>query len=579
MTRNGAVCDGRKRVPVAAERESCADRYCCTDGGEAGGADARCKARCGNGTMYYGLDQQGIPGTDTESTYACYCGNDLTMEPVADTYCSSGVTGEDNRRRRSSPQGSTWKSMRSMEVYAQAPNEHMEAVVAMCNRQDAKDIDCVVDSVKDWFGTEICMGDSCGLVENEAAAILMGIVMWIVDQLLGCAFGWWAQPSTWITMLGPQADLLDPGSRNVVKRGVGVVQFGKDSLAYDEANKDLVKIFEQPEVGKTAKGQGAAAKRIESMHKLATTVEDKATDWAKTKNLAGKVQTGGVNGMKKGIKNWLPCMPMALVAWVDGGSSFFACMGTCLKEAVTEAFALLVARLVKNCLFTYLKQAIEKVACFPADATVELEGHRTKQMDHLRVGDRVLTADGTYADVYVLSHQNPELSSQFIRLTLEDGRFLEASPNHFVKVSGNCDGVSVDARAKDVEVGACMFGMGVGKATTQLRVTETTPVWKKGIYNPFTLPGNLVVNGVVASSHSDWFLDDYADALGFTHLLPSIYQAVLMPARGLYWLAGPSNARDVLEEYKDQMAQATNQNLVMKPYLDLIWEAVKLPFK
>jgi hypothetical protein len=477
-----------------------------------------------------------------------------------------------------------------MKVYMQAPNPELKAVVKSCVDEDRRDMSCVTKSVTDWFNTEICMtgthGDSsktkmtgsCSLVKDEAAQILIGIVIWIVDQLLGCAFGWWAQPSTWVTMQEPAADALDPGARNIYDRGVGVVDFGTDSAAFHEANKDMVTVIDKAEPVTTKHlGQGKSAQRTRKIQVLANTIEDGATDWAKTKKFAAK----NINGVKKGIKNWLPCMPAALSAWFDGGSAFFYCMGTCLKEAAGEAFAMLVFRLVKDCLFIYLEKAIKalKGACFPADATVELEGHRTKQMDHLRVGDRVLTADGTYADVYVLSHQEPEVSSQFIRLTLEDGRFLEASPQHFVKASSNCDGVSVDARAKDVKVGACMFGMGAGEATTQLRVIENTPVWKKGIYNPFTLPGNLVVNGVVASSHSDWFLDDYADALGFTHLLPSIYQAVLMPARGLYWLAGPSNARDVLEEYKDQMAQATNQNLVMKPYLDLIWEAVKLPFK
>lgn len=45
-----------------------------------------------------------------------------------------------------------------------------------------------------------------------------------------------------------------------------------------------------------------------------------------------------------------------------------------------------------------------------------------------------------------------------------------------------------------------------------------------GAYNPYTLEGNLIVDGVLASSHSDWLLDPLMDALGLTHWLPATYQ-------------------------------------------------------
>ena len=45
-----------------------------------------------------------------------------------------------------------------------------------------------------------------------------------------------------------------------------------------------------------------------------------------------------------------------------------------------------------------------------------------------------------------------------------------------------------------------------------------------GLYNPFTIGGDIVVNGVLASSHSDWFLDGVTpDA--WAHHLPRVYQA------------------------------------------------------
>merc|ERR1711966_279148 len=101
----------------------------------------------------------------------------------------------------------------------------------------------------------------------------------------------------------------------------------------------------------------------------------------------------------------------------------------------------------------------------------------------------------------------------------------------------------------------CVFTRALGQAWSSLQeVLQTKPVLKRGISNPFTLHGELVVNGVVASSHSEWFLDSIAESLGLVHLLPSAYQLVLAPARGLYHMVGPVAAREQLEEYASEMA-------------------------
>ena len=82
------------------------------------------------------------------------------------------------------------------------------------------------------------------------------------------------------------------------------------------------------------------------------------------------------------------------------------------------------------------------------------------------------------------------------------------------------------------------------------------------------------MNGVVASSHSEWFLDEFAAQLGFTAMLPSMYQGILAPAWVLYRLVGPTLARKELHKYKDQMLFATENQMVIKPYLDLTWRAL-----
>merc|ERR1711988_538623 len=105
-------------------------------------------------------------------------------------------------------------------------------------------------------------------------------------------------------------------------------------------------------------------------------------------------------------------------------------------------------------------------------------------------------------------------------------------------------------------------------------VTKVSTVFKRGIYNPFTLQGDIVVNGVLASVHSDWFLDSIAAVTGTTSYLPGTYQAILAPARMLYYAVGGEVARKELAEYQETLNAATDNNMVIKPYFDLAWKAV-----
>ena len=88
-------------------------------------------------------------------------------------------------------------------------------------------------------------------------------------------------------------------------------------------------------------------------------------------------------------------------------------------------------------------------------------------------------------------------------------------------------------RAEDVVEGDKMWVAGEF-AGALFVVAEISKVTKQGLYNPYTMGGNIVVNGVVASAHSDWFLDDLFQSLNLVHLLPAVYQAVLTPVRMLY---------------------------------------------
>jgi hypothetical protein len=177
-------------------------------------------------------------------------------------------------------------------------------------------------------------------------------------------------------------------------------------------------------------------------------------------------------------------------------------------------------------------------------------------MQHLRAGDKVLTssADGTlaYEDVYFFGHANPTAVADFVELKLEhSSRPLQISSRHFVPlcpVAGQpCKyGEHVYKYAHQAVAGDHLWVVGGNRDTVELaRVKEIGVARAAGMFNPYTLGGSIVVNNVLASSHSDWILDDLVP-LSLTGYLPYIYQALFAPGRLLYALFG-SSAADALD--------------------------------
>lgn len=227
-------------------------------------------------------------------------------------------------------------------------------------------------------------------------------------------------------------------------------------------------------------------------------------------------------------------------------------------------------------------------SCFPAHARVVLEGGVVKPVAQLELGDRVLSVDPAtgrhvYSAVYFFGHRDATASSEFITLTL--GRTeqcsgeesvgcsldtsgslpgsslsLTASPRHFVPVCSCAFGAATCASActfssatykhmRQVRTGdwvwaaaaATQAGSGSAGAGAELvQVLSVSTEMATGLYNPFTLAGPIVVDGVVASSHSEWALDGVLEAIapGALKHLPMVYQALMLPLRLAYSVLG-----------------------------------------
>lgn len=187
-------------------------------------------------------------------------------------------------------------------------------------------------------------------------------------------------------------------------------------------------------------------------------------------------------------------------------------------------------------------------------------------MSDLQVGDSVLSVDSSgkmfFDDVYFFGHADASKKSMYHVLKLSaTSTPLKMSAKHFlykcpVQGSACLWQERVHTYAKDVVIGDYVWAAGsIESKVTLQQVLAVSEQLETGIFNPYTLSGAIVVNGAVASAHSDWILDDLVPE-SWTQYLPYVYQALFLPGRWLYYLGG-SDAANLLDVNNPQSQPET----------------------
>jgi hypothetical protein len=148
--------------------------------------------------------------------------------------------------------------------------------------------------------------------------------------------------------------------------------------------------------------------------------------------------------------------------------------------------------------------------CFPATATVELSNGQIKFMDAVKIGDNVRVGPSEFSEVYLFTSEMSETTSKFAKIAA-DGAEILMTYNHYLYVNG------VLATAGDVKTGDVIQ---LANGTTS-SVSEVSGAWAPGLYNPHTLHGDIIVNGVKTST--------YTNAVH-----PKLAHALLSPLRTMY---------------------------------------------
>lgn len=163
--------------------------------------------------------------------------------------------------------------------------------------------------------------------------------------------------------------------------------------------------------------------------------------------------------------------------------------------------------------------------CLPGSATVQLEDGNKKRVSDLCIGDRIRTKCG-HSAYYLTSHRDPAALTEMVTIVTESGHSVTATPDHYIPLHQGCNkpmGTVIRGDLISVQTGDCL----------EASVVKTTSVSvEKGLYNPITLSGDMIVQGVVVSCWSEWFLEGFVNV----SFIPSMYQAMMLPIRILYYV-------------------------------------------
>lgn len=131
-------------------------------------------------------------------------------------------------------------------------------------------------------------------------------------------------------------------------------------------------------------------------------------------------------------------------------------------------------------------------ACFPKNARVTMSNGETKTLGELKVGDRVAVGGGLYSEVFMFTHRLSAGEYKFVQLITANGAVLRASDQHYIRVEDQLKAAAA-INAGD------LLTLENGQQTEVESVSYVNDV---GLYNPQTVHGDIVINGIVSSTYT-----------------------------------------------------------------------------
>lgn len=166
--------------------------------------------------------------------------------------------------------------------------------------------------------------------------------------------------------------------------------------------------------------------------------------------------------------------------------------------------------------------------CFPSTATVSTPSG-PKLMRHVSIGDNLHVGNGVFSPVFAFTHRDALPAHTYTRLSTASGAALTLTSSHYLYA--NLALVPASAvRPGDV------LTLASGRTSPVVSVDRVSG---HGLYNPQTVSGDIVVDGVVASTYT-------------TAVEPALAHAALAPLRAMA-RAGLAMGWAVLEKGADRV--------------------------
>ena len=168
-------------------------------------------------------------------------------------------------------------------------------------------------------------------------------------------------------------------------------------------------------------------------------------------------------------------------------------------------------------------------SCFPADAIVTTSHAGDLPISSLKIGDKVLAArpDGStfFDDIYMFGHKDATAASSFVKLETDGGAVLRLTADHHLFVTRA--GQRLEIPSSEALVGDLVHVAGLPGASQPEAIASKSLVAGTGLFNPYTMSGSIVVDGVAASCHSSSALDRVFELVSVS--VPVGYQIAFAP--------------------------------------------------
>jgi hedgehog protein len=157
-------------------------------------------------------------------------------------------------------------------------------------------------------------------------------------------------------------------------------------------------------------------------------------------------------------------------------------------------------------------------------------------------------------------HTGTAAAASFVRLETAGGAALRLTAHHHLFVTRG-GGACLAVPSSQARVGDLVHVEGRLGASLQLDASVAKSlVPGAGLFNPYTLSGSIVVDGVAASCHSSSALDGAFRLTGVS--VPDGYQAAFAPLRAMYRVIGADRMASI-EFIIDAVASAANTGTLL----------------